>query len=59
MSSTVLSFTRCWGDWVDFGEVVVSVKLVFIDEEGLDVLLLTTVLGRLRRLNFLAESLSL
>lgn len=59
MPKAVLRFTCCWGDWVDFCEVVVSVKLVFINEEGLDVLLLRTVLGRLRTLNFLAESSSL
>lgn len=29
--------TCCWSHWVDFSEVIVSVQLVFLSEEGLNI----------------------
>lgn len=47
-----LFYTCCWGDWVDFGEVIISVELVF-SKEGLSFCLQWLIQGRLKRRDFL------
>lgn len=37
--NTALLITCCRSDWVDFGEVIIRMKLVFIGEESLNVFL--------------------
>lgn len=48
-----LFVTCCWGDWVDVGEVIISVELVFVSKEGLSFCLQWIIQGRLRRRDFL------
>lgn len=48
----LLFLTSCWGYWVDFGEIVISMELVFVSEEGLNFSLHCVIQGSLRRTGF-------